>query len=59
MTLKELKEAINAIDSKYDDEKVLTNDNNYNEYCMGSCTVEVKGLDISLFSTGLFLLLEY
>ena len=32
MTVKELKEIINNIDEKYDNEKVITDDKGYTEY---------------------------
>ena len=35
MTVKELKDLINNIDSKYDNEEVLTDNKDYNEYCLG------------------------
>ena len=42
MTIKELKEFINSIDSKYDNEKVIMPDMNYTEYCLGDGYEELK-----------------
>ena len=46
MTVKELKNLINNIDSKYDNEEVLTDNKDYNEYCLGSPIVKLTALDI-------------
>ena len=35
MTVKEFKDIINSIDSKYDNKEVLTENKEYNEYCLG------------------------
>ena len=46
MTVKELKNLINNIDSKYDNEEVLTDNKYYNEYCLGSPIVKLTALDM-------------
>lgn len=59
MTVKELKEIINNIDKKYDNEEVITNDKNYTEYCMGSPYIGVTGVEQWLsLDRGYYLLLE-
>ena len=59
MTVKELKEIINNIDEQYDNEKVITDDKGYTEYCMGSSLTEVTGIEKWLSSgKGYYLLLE-
>lgn len=35
MTVKELKDFVNNIDSKYDNEDIIIDDIKYNEYCLG------------------------
>lgn len=59
MTVKELKEIINNIDEKYDNENVITDDKDYTEYCLGSSLVEVTDIE-QWFSSGngYYLLLE-
>ena len=52
MTVKELKNLINNIDSKYDNEEVLTDNKYYDEYCMGSSIINVTALDMQY--TGCF-----
>lgn len=47
MTIKELKNLINNIDSKYDNEEVLITDNKeYNEYCLGDSIRKITELNI-------------
>ncbi len=46
MTVKELKNLINNIDSKYDNEEVLTDNKDYNEYCLGSSIIKLTALDM-------------
>ena len=46
MTVKELKDLINNIDSKYDNEEVLTDNKDYNEYCLGSSVIKLTALDM-------------
>lgn len=46
MTIKELKNLINSIDSKYDDKEVLTDNKDYNEYCLGDPAIKVTELEM-------------
>ena len=46
MTIKELKNLINSIDSKYDDKEVLTENKEYNEYCLGDSVIRVTELEM-------------
>lgn len=46
MTIKELKNLINSIDSKYDNKEVLTDNKDYNEYCLGSPVITVTELEM-------------
>ena len=46
MTVKELKNLINNIDTKYDNEEVLTDNKDYNEYCLGRPIINVTALDM-------------
>ena len=46
MTVKKFKEIVNNIDSKYDNEEVLTENKEYNEYCLGSSIVKLKGVEL-------------
>ena len=59
MTVKELKEIINNIDEKYNNEKVITDYKDYTEYCIGSSLTGVVGIEHRLSSgKGYYLLLE-
>ena len=44
MTVKELKEKIAAIPEEFDNMKILTDDPDYDEYCMGDSYEEVIGI---------------
>ena len=46
MTVKEFKDIINSIDSKYDNKEVLTENKEYNEYCLGDSVVKVNVLEM-------------
>lgn len=46
MIVRELKNLINDIDSKYDNEEVLVDNKDYNEYCLGSSIIKLTALDM-------------
>ena len=45
MTVKELKNFVNNISEEYDNKKIITDDKDYNEYCIGDSFCDIKNLD--------------
>ena len=59
MTIKELKEIINNIDEKYNNENIIIDNKDYTEHCMGSSLINITGIEQWLSSgRGYYLLLE-